>query len=1081
MADNITLTVHVRDLTDAGFRAVNARLRRFQARLEDASRRTHFDGLTRSLNRFGQRMNHIGSRQYFTRLRRSLLGVRDHLVIASAAGGPFRHMLLGMARSVDVVQRGFGRLSRTFTHSVRSVGRGFGALSRLSERMGRGVSRGFALAARGVGSLRRGLERMRRATQTLIGGFDSLLGAMKKHPIVATILIGIWKLLVTLAPVLAGLLTVTLAGAFIALGAYALKGTQSVKNAFTQMKTSVASDIKAAAAPLAPYLVAGMRQVSRAMKDLRPALTKTFSLVGPLVQPLVAAITGFVAKAMPGFNAALSRAMPIMEGFRGMMESIGKGLGDMFDKMTSGSATQIGEALQIFGDGIENILVALGQLFGTIAKTDGALNSLKNTLRFVELFIRTLGPAIQMLETAMYPFEKIIRGVQIGWDALLSGFSTGSSTVKELGSVHHSTTLAVDATTAAEQNLAAALQKANTEIGKQNDLQTSALGGQIGFEQAIDDAAKAVHTYTGKLKIHNGILDVNKQADRDVADALNNLASQTNKYGQDLVNLKAPQDKINAAYARGRKQLEDLAVSAGLSREAARKLANTLIQTPDVTANVRANITDLESKLSKARGDLKKTADTKAQAKIRANIKDLQSKLAAARRQLDALNGKTVTTYAVTEYRIKGKSFLGSTAGRYATGGQVKGPGSGTSDSIPILASNGEYVINARSAKKYRLLLDALNRGKISAFARGGGITSSMRQARAEAAGSFSISHFGQMAGYRTNAFEKSLAAAGSIGELASALNQWAATIRNATSGATEKRLLRALDSAAKKLMKYERAHEKVTAALEAAKTKLNDLKDASTQLRDNIKTSIMSAANITTAASASEGPVTTTGILNQLTMNRDQAKAFADALATLKQRGLNAQSLSEIAQAGVEGGGLETASALLRASPSDIKQINELQRQIAKSAEAAGKTTADAMYAAGIRAAEGLVKGLEKQKKSLEKLMESIAKALEKSIKKAFGLKANGGPIGAAGGGARGGQVTVGEQGPEIVRLPFGSTVRTNADSRRIAGAYRSDRGDPMVINLYLGSKKFAELLVDPLRNVVRTRGGNVQAVLGQ
>lgn len=33
----------------------------------------------------------------------------------------------------------------------------------------------------------------------------------------------------------------------------------------------------------------------------------------------------------------------------------------------------------------------------------------------------------------------------------------------------------------------------------------------------------------------------------------------------------------------------------------------------------------------------------------------------------------------------------------FASGGLISGPGSGTSDSVPILASNGEYVINARS------------------------------------------------------------------------------------------------------------------------------------------------------------------------------------------------------------------------------------------------------------------------------------------------------------------------------------------------------------------------------------------------
>ncbi len=59
--------------------------------------------------------------------------------------------------------------------------------------------------------------------------------------------------------------------------------------------------------------------------------------------------------------------------------------------------------------------------------------------------------------------------------------------------------------------------------------------------------------------------------------------------------------------------------------------------------------------------------------------------------------------------------------GKYATGGHVTGPGSGTSDDIPAMLSNGEFVINAQSTKKNRALLEAINDGGgISKFANGG-------------------------------------------------------------------------------------------------------------------------------------------------------------------------------------------------------------------------------------------------------------------------------------------------------------------------------------------------------------------------
>ncbi|KWF80086.1 phage tail tape-measure protein [Burkholderia diffusa] len=55
-----------------------------------------------------------------------------------------------------------------------------------------------------------------------------------------------------------------------------------------------------------------------------------------------------------------------------------------------------------------------------------------------------------------------------------------------------------------------------------------------------------------------------------------------------------------------------------------------------------------------------------------------------------------------------------------AGGGPIAGPGTTTSDSIPAMLSNGEFVINAASTKKYRSLLEAINSGHMAHFATGG-------------------------------------------------------------------------------------------------------------------------------------------------------------------------------------------------------------------------------------------------------------------------------------------------------------------------------------------------------------------------
>lgn len=94
----------------------------------------------------------------------------------------------------------------------------------------------------------------------------------------------------------------------------------------------------------------------------------------------------------------------------------------------------------------------------------------------------------------------------------------------------------------------------------------------------------------------------------------------------------------------------------------------------------------------------------------------------------------------------------------------------------------------------------------------------------------------------------------------------------------------------------------------------------------------------------------------------------------------------------------------------------------------------------------------------------------------------AHGGVVGAqaAGGGPRSNQVMVGEQGAEIVDLPVGSRVRSNADSRRILGQGGGGSMQPFVLQVVLGDSKTVDLLIDPMRKSIQKRGG-VQAALGK
>lgn len=103
-------------------------------------------------------------------------------------------------------------------------------------------------------------------------------------------------------------------------------------------------------------------------------------------------------------------------------------------------------------------------------------------------------------------------------------------------------------------------------------------------------------------------------------------------------------------------------------------------------------------------------------------------------RQFQSLGGSSGLTGLLSSFSSGGLGSLfgGGDVGlgswaptiAFASGGPVNGPGTGTSDSIPAMLSNGEYVVNADASRKYGALLDAINTGNIRAFASGGPVPS---------------------------------------------------------------------------------------------------------------------------------------------------------------------------------------------------------------------------------------------------------------------------------------------------------------------------------------------------------------------
>jgi len=614
----------------------------------------------------------------------------------------------------------------------------------------------------------------------------------------------------------------------------------------------------------------------------------------------------------------------------------------------------------------------------------------------------------------------------------------------------------------AQQDVAEGLKESLQAL---DQVSQESYNSETSFYDAIAKATQAI-------KDNGRTLSLTTQKGRDNRDALSAVAAATDDYTAKLIAQKASWTQIDAVYKKGYDSLVQTAMGMGDNQAAAEKLANSLLHVPK-EVKVQANIDDLEAKLKKAKTDLKNAPSSK-RATIEASISQLEAQIRKAKGELASVQSKTVSLNIVTTHTSKGS--VAHEGGNYAIGGHVSGPGTGTSDDVPAWLSNGEFVVNAAATRKNRRLLEAINNGIVRGYASGGKVSAAEKSARSSAMSDLTLSYFGSQV-YSRNEFQSSTASPSSTGDLVNTLNDWRNKIKAATHGSEESKLVAAFDKFGKSALRNEEALTKVNSQLSSAKDKLSSLKDSFSQLKTSVSDAVVSFGTIVHQTGQPGGPGS---VISDLKGNVASAQAFAADLEKLRKMGLNSQSLSEIAQAGVSGGGLETAQRLIGSSKSDISQINSLEKQLQAAGSAAGTSAATGVYGSQIDSATALVNGLQKQQSKLNSVMEKAADAMAKQLKKAMGAKAAGGVVGAAAaGGNRWGRTLVGEYGPEIADLPIGTRVHSAPDTARMLAGRAGDTR-PIQVTLMLDSRVVARQLIDPMREEIRHRGGTVQKVLG-
>lgn len=1149
MADDITLTVRVRDMARGEFQRIDHQL----------------DRLRRNMHQVGQNSTQASSRM--DRLGRSMDDVRGRMQRMAATGRTTSSELQHMRNSLRMANRELSNAAR------------MGEITRDQYRRLRNQ----------VDDTRTTFDRLAQNTRRVggslgdVGNNGTLVG--KTFGNMRAKLIGVAVVLAaSLLPTI-GALAPMLAGVAAVVGVAALafsglskptkqlgKDEKEFKKGLKPLMKDFEGLQKTARKALLPELTKSFKNVGKAITAMNPVIKIGGKALGDLVDKVAKGVSSkdfmgpflknvkmgtdwlgkfagsfgtflteffkFGAKSKPALDAwqnllggFLDRGLPGM--FKNMESGI-KGSSDYLNGLASlindgllpGLGTLIGKFMEAFGPTLGKILTVAGQSFNEISKDIGDMFTalapvgkfLGNVVvDFLDLgriangvffdLIKILGGTFLQTITDVFGGDKF-SSFKAGAESLSTWVQNNEGAIREFFTTVASTI--IDMVNAGVQGFPSLLSALKLFV-------QASLGS---FDVFISGAATAFGWLPG---IGDDLKEANKKFDEFSAKAVSGLDTAigaSKDFAQKFnENTKGAHLRLNVDQAK--QALEDIKSKLkdpALTKERRAKLNADKSQAEQNVKEAERALAEFNKKKARAKlgadahsffdvaGQVQRFRLAAKKAKVTANDQ-ASGRLSFIQRLLNNINGTVARTTVVTSYQqIRNKGYSGNSATggharggpirRYADGGgPVSGPGTDSSDSIPAMLSDGEYVVRASAVRKYgQSFMDALNSGSLrpQGFARGGHLSRAQRRAqdRAKAAakaerdargqmsGQFGISFFGKIAGYQHTPFEVNAGKPQSLGDLVSALNSLRGQIKAAFHGRTEGGLLHRLTSAGKALIKYEKKLGDVNKKLDGAKTKLNDLKDAAASLRDSVTSGVLSATDITKVATGSDKNITMTDVMAQMRQNVDKSSAFAKSLGDLRSKGVSKDIINQIAQAGIEGGGLETATAILSGSSSDIAALNQMQSQINAAAKSAGKTAADSMYGAGIKAAQGLVDGLTKKQKDIEKAMMRIAKAMEKALKHALGIKSPSRVMMKVGHHTAEG-FALGIQKNRRVSSAWESMLNTPAGGAARSGA--GGGGGQYVIPIYIGGKFFDEVILDTNRRVVRTRGGDVQKVFGK
>jgi TP901 family phage tail tape measure protein len=396
-------------------------------------------------------------------------------------------------------------------------------------------------------------------------------------------------------------------------------------------------------------------------------------------------------------------------------------------------------ANRFFGESLRPISDLLGGIPGKFTGLDQAVDSTKELDTAFAALVEQGQADVAAEQYARW--QKAAEKAGIGMDGLKEAFPQYTeaisafnvvggllpSILQEVAPNVNLITDEMDAAEVAATNLATQLGLVPEELKTLNENLTTGSAGFINWSTAIEkstsDSGFSLSTFSGELTKQT-------EAQQEWADNLQILAgrgalgfvSELAKLGPEGAAVAAA--AVNAT-ADELDKLEDQARLAAFLSSAA--FADTFTnETPKLiaaykaggTEAVKALITALREGPAQTDAVIQQYNIKLAQTPITPKV-DYGPALAALDTVRRAINGLVDRSYTANVRVATGPGGAGGIT--KADGGYIRGPGTGTSDSIPAWLSNGEYVVKAASVRKYGTgFLNALNQGRAPKFASGG-------------------------------------------------------------------------------------------------------------------------------------------------------------------------------------------------------------------------------------------------------------------------------------------------------------------------------------------------------------------------